>query len=43
MGGEGAPRSPEQGADTVIWLATEAPHDQTGEFWRDRTEIFFHC
>lgn len=25
MGGSAAPRSPEQGADTAIWLATEAP------------------
>ena len=24
MGGSSAPRSPEQGADTAIWLATEA-------------------
>ncbi|HEX4644053.1 MAG TPA: SDR family NAD(P)-dependent oxidoreductase, partial [Verrucomicrobiae bacterium] len=27
MGGAGAPRTPQQGADTVIWLATEAPTD----------------
>lgn len=38
MGGEGAPRSPEEGADTAIWLATEATMDQSGKFFRDRTE-----
>ncbi|MDB9529434.1 SDR family NAD(P)-dependent oxidoreductase [Oscillatoria sp. CS-180] len=41
MGGSSAPRSPEQGADTAIWLATQAPHDKTGKFWRDRREISF--
>lgn len=41
MGGTSAPRSPEQGADTAIWLATEAPRDQTGKFWRDRQVISF--
>ncbi|MEM9218797.1 MAG: SDR family NAD(P)-dependent oxidoreductase [Cyanobacteria bacterium P01_F01_bin.150] len=41
MGGASAPRSPEQGADTVIWLATEAPHSETGKFWRDRKAIAF--
>jgi hypothetical protein len=25
MGGSGAPRSVEEGADTIVWLATEAP------------------
>ena len=35
MGGESAPRSPEQGADTAIWLATEAFRNETGKFWRD--------
>ncbi len=39
MGGSSAPRSPEQGADTAIWLATEAPHSETGKFWRDRAVI----
>ena len=39
MGGSGAPRSVEQGADTVTWLATEAPSDLTGKFLRDRTVI----
>jgi NAD(P)-dependent dehydrogenase (short-subunit alcohol dehydrogenase family) len=41
MGGASAPRSPEQGADTAIWLATAAPRSQTGKFWRDRKEIAF--
>ena len=38
MGGDRAPRSPEEGADTAIWLATEATMDQSGKFFRDRTE-----
>ena len=41
MGGTGAPRSPEQGADTAIWLATEASFAQTGKFFRDRKEISY--
>ena len=39
MGGAGADRSVEQGADTAVWLATEAPADLTGRFLRDREEI----
>jgi NAD(P)-dependent dehydrogenase (short-subunit alcohol dehydrogenase family) len=39
MGGSSAPRSPEQGADTAIWLATEALHSETGKFWRDRQVV----
>lgn len=39
MGGTAAPRSPEQGADTAIWLATAAPHSETGKFWRDRVAV----
>src|ERR671932_863797 len=39
MGGANASRSVEQGADTVTWLATEAPSDLTGKFLRDRTII----
>lgn len=39
MGGSSAPRSVEQGADTVTWLATDAPSDLTGKFLRDRTVI----
>ena len=41
MGGSSASRSPEQGADTAIWLATEAPQKETGKFWRDRKVISF--
>ncbi|MEM1292666.1 MAG: SDR family NAD(P)-dependent oxidoreductase [Cyanobacteria bacterium P01_H01_bin.162] len=40
MGGNSAPRSPEQGADTAIWLATAAPRE-TGKLWRDRQAIAF--
>jgi NAD(P)-dependent dehydrogenase (short-subunit alcohol dehydrogenase family) len=39
MGGENASRSVEEGADTIVWLAGEAPHDLTGKFLRDRKEI----
>jgi NAD(P)-dependent dehydrogenase (short-subunit alcohol dehydrogenase family) len=39
MGGASANRSPEQGADTAIWLATEAPSSETGKFWRDRIAV----
>lgn len=38
MGGEGAHRSTEQGADTIVWLATE-PTVPTGGFFRDRKAI----
>jgi NAD(P)-dependent dehydrogenase (short-subunit alcohol dehydrogenase family) len=39
MGGPNASRSVEQGADTAVWLADEAPHELTGRFFRDRKEI----
>jgi NAD(P)-dependent dehydrogenase (short-subunit alcohol dehydrogenase family) len=39
MGGEDAPRSVEEGADTIVWLATEAPQSMTGLFIRDRKPI----
>ncbi len=39
MGGSAAPRSVAQGADTPVWLATEAPPSLTGKFLRDRKEI----
>ena len=39
MGGPNATRSVEEGADTVVWLADEAPHELTGKFFRDREEI----
>ena len=39
MGGEGAPRSLEQGADTPVWLARFRPGSPAGLFWRDRAVI----
>jgi NAD(P)-dependent dehydrogenase (short-subunit alcohol dehydrogenase family) len=39
MGGSGANRSVAEGADTIIWLATDAPQNLTGKFLRDRKEI----
>jgi NAD(P)-dependent dehydrogenase (short-subunit alcohol dehydrogenase family) len=39
MGGAGATRPVEQGADTIVWLATEAPASLTGKFVRDRKTI----
>lgn len=39
MGGETAPRSVQEGADTPVWLALEAPADLTGKYLRDRREI----
>jgi NAD(P)-dependent dehydrogenase (short-subunit alcohol dehydrogenase family) len=39
MGGPGASRSVEEGADTIVWLAADAPLKLTGKFLRDRKEI----
>jgi NAD(P)-dependent dehydrogenase (short-subunit alcohol dehydrogenase family) len=39
MGGSNATRSVEEGADTIVWLATEAPADLTAKFLRDRKPI----
>jgi NAD(P)-dependent dehydrogenase (short-subunit alcohol dehydrogenase family) len=39
MGGPGAPRSVEQGADTVVWLATLPAKGRTGGFFSDRRQI----
>jgi NAD(P)-dependent dehydrogenase (short-subunit alcohol dehydrogenase family) len=39
MGGENASRSVEEGAETIVWLASDAPQDLTGKFLRDRKEI----
>jgi len=39
MGGRNATRSLEEGADTIVWLATDAPQKLTGKFLRDRKEI----
>lgn len=38
MGGIQASRSVDKGAETIVWLATEAPLSETGKFWRDRQE-----
>jgi NAD(P)-dependent dehydrogenase (short-subunit alcohol dehydrogenase family) len=38
MGGRKAPRTPEEGADTAVWLAT-APKIPSGKFFQDRREI----
>lgn len=39
MGGRSASRSPRQGADTAIYLATLPPNGPTGGFFRDRRQI----
>ena len=39
MGGPGAPRTPAQGADTAVWLATLPDGGPTGGFFRDRKSI----
>jgi NAD(P)-dependent dehydrogenase (short-subunit alcohol dehydrogenase family) len=39
MGGTGAPRSPDEGADTAVWLATLPEGGPSGGFFSDRTRI----
>jgi NAD(P)-dependent dehydrogenase (short-subunit alcohol dehydrogenase family) len=39
MGGESAPRSVEEGADTAVWLATLPDDGPSGGFFRDRRPI----
>jgi NAD(P)-dependent dehydrogenase (short-subunit alcohol dehydrogenase family) len=39
LGGPGAPRTVEQGADTPVWLATLPDDGPTGGFFRDRKPI----
>ncbi len=39
MGGEAAPRTPEEAADTAIWLATLPDDGPAGGFYRDRRLI----
>ena len=39
MGGAGASRSVAKGAETPVWLASEAPQKITGMFFRDKKEI----
>jgi NAD(P)-dependent dehydrogenase (short-subunit alcohol dehydrogenase family) len=40
MGGPDAPRSAEEGADTIVWLATRAGDGaETGRLWEDRQPL----
>jgi NAD(P)-dependent dehydrogenase (short-subunit alcohol dehydrogenase family) len=39
MGGSGAPRSVEEGADTAVWLATLPDDGPSGGYFRDRKSI----
>lgn len=39
MGGNSAPRSVEKGAETPIWLITEAALNFTGKMFRDKMEV----
>jgi NAD(P)-dependent dehydrogenase (short-subunit alcohol dehydrogenase family) len=39
MGGPSAPRSPQEGADTIVWLATLRDDGPNGGFFRDRRQI----
>ena len=39
MGGQGATRTPDEGADTAVWLATLPDDGPTGGFFRDRQPI----
>lgn len=41
MGGSSAPRTPEQGADTAVWLATEAPANLSGKLFHDRQVVSY--
>ncbi len=39
MGGSDAPRTADEGAETLTWLALEAPHDLRGKFVKDLVVI----
>jgi NAD(P)-dependent dehydrogenase (short-subunit alcohol dehydrogenase family) len=39
MGGSGAPRSVEKGAETPVWLARFEPGGPSGRLWRDKSAI----
>lgn len=41
MGGENAPRTVEQGADTAVWLATVDRIKDSGKLWRDRSVVSY--
>ena len=39
IGGPNATRSVGEGATGIVWLAVDAPQNETGKFWRDRKVI----
>lgn len=39
MGGRQATRSVEKGAETIVWLASDARQELTGRFFKDKVEI----
>jgi len=39
MGGSSAPRTPEQAARSILWLATIGPEGPSGGFFKDRKQI----
>jgi NAD(P)-dependent dehydrogenase (short-subunit alcohol dehydrogenase family) len=39
MGGAGAPKTVEEGADTIVWLATLPDDGPNGGFFRDRKQV----
>ncbi len=39
MGGSGAPKSVEEGADTIVWLATLPPDGPSGGLFRNRQPV----
>ena len=39
MGGAGATRSVEKGAETIVWLATLSADGPNGGFFRDKQSI----
>jgi len=41
LGGEDAPRDPEKGAETPIWLSRFQPGSPAGRFWKDKQQIEF--
>jgi NAD(P)-dependent dehydrogenase (short-subunit alcohol dehydrogenase family) len=41
MGGTGAPRHPEQAAETAVWLATKASIQESGQFFYDRQAVSY--
>ena len=41
MGGTSAPLTPDEGADTAVWLSTALPPPPTGKFFRKRREIHY--